>query len=59
MDQDTKEKLSKYLVKPLLYGVAGAIASAVITGGTNFYVNVMGKPVNALWFIGSATTANI
>ena len=54
MDQDTKQKLSKYLVKPLLYGAAGAVASAIVTSGTDFYVNVMGRPMNALWFIGGA-----
>ena len=42
MDQDTKQKLSKYLVKPLLYGAAGAVATAIVTGGTDFYIDVMG-----------------
>ena len=54
MDQDTKQKLSKYLVKPLLYSAAGAVASAIVTGGTDFYVDVMGTQMNALWFIGGA-----
>ena len=54
MDQDTKQKLSKYLIKPLLYGAAGAVASAIVIGGTDFYVDVMGRPMNALWFIGGA-----
>ena len=58
MDQDTKQKISKYLVKPLLYGAAGAAASVLVTGGTDFYVDVMGRPVNALWFVGGVCGAS-
>lgn len=58
MDPETKTKLSKYLVKPIIYGAAGAIATALVTGETNFYVDVFGRPVNALLFIGGACGAS-
>ena len=41
-----------------MYGAAGAVATAIVTGGTDFYVDVMGRPVNALWFIGGACGAS-